>query len=171
MAEIRKMTMGEIAELAGLPKETLRSRINRGVIEARKAPGWARFDLPTTMQIVVHAEMMRRIEVEQIAFKVAEFVSESVANFCNYPPRRIARRGQFQECYLFFRRHDHGDWTMLWVQGQKEALHELGGYVFETSDLEASGFYFLNVSTVADWALDRIFDLQEITGNHAEVPQ
>lgn len=171
MAEIRKLTMGELAEIAGLPKETLRSRINRGVTEARKAPGWARFDLPSTMQVAVHSEMMRRIGVDEIAFKTAEFVSESIANFCNYPPRRIKRRGQLNECYLFFRRYDHGAWTMFWVQGQKEALHELGGYVFETSELEASGFYFLNVSTITDWALDRVFDLQGIEGNEAEVPK
>ena len=171
MAELRKMTMGEIAEIAGVPKETLRSRINRGVIEARKSPGWARFDLPSTMQIVIHAEMMRRIEVEEIALKVAEFVADSFANFCKYPPHRIKRKGQLKECYLFFRRYDHGHWSRHWANGQDEALFELGRYVADTSVLEAAGFYFLNVETLADWAMDRIFDLQEIAGNEAEVPK
>jgi hypothetical protein len=60
---------------------------------------------------------------------------------------------------------------MRWYQGQEEALRELGAYVFETRELEAAGFYFLNVATITDWALDRVFDLQEIVGNEAEVPK
>lgn len=169
MATLRKMTMGEVAEVAGLPKETLRSRINRGVSEARKSPGWARFDLPEVMQIAVHAEIMRRVGVEQIAMQAAIFVAESIENFCKYPPHRLKRRGQLGASYLIFRRADHGDWMMSWLKDQDQALDMVGAYIFHTEELKLSGFYFMNASTVADWAMDRVFDLQEIDGDEGEV--
>lgn len=101
MAEFRKMTMGEVAEVAGLPKETLRARINRGVVEARKSPGWARFNLPSVVKICVHAEMMRRVGIEEVAIKAADFISESVHDFCKRPPYRIKRQGLIDGNYLF----------------------------------------------------------------------
>ena len=171
MTELRKMTMGEVAEIAGDPKETIRARINRGVHVQKKVPGWARFDVPATMQIAIHAEMTRRIGVDEICMEVANFVADSLANFCNLPPYELRRVGQLAENYLLFRRHESGLWTHFWCRDQSHALRTIGEYIGESALSEAAGFYFLNVGTVTDWAMDRIFDLQGISENVATVPR
>lgn len=171
MAELRKMTMGEVSEVADVPKETLRSRIKGGVGEQRTTYGWARFDLPSTIHLAIHAEMLRRTGLNEIAVQAANFVAEGLTNFCNHPPFVIRRKGQLANAFLIFRRHDSGYWHMLWADGAEQAARYASGYIKETEVLEAAGFYFLNVGTLTDWALDRVFDLQGIDGNEAKVPQ
>lgn len=169
MEKFRKMTMGEVAEVAGEPKETIRARINRGVAPAQRAPGWARFDVPSTVQIAVHAELMRRTEGNhQIALQTADFAAESLANSLNGPRKTIARTGHLKGHYLLFRRHDSGLWSRFWADGERNAARLIGEYLAETVEREAGGFYVANVGTFADWALDRIFDLQGITGEEAQ---
>lgn len=168
MAKFRKMTMGEVSETAGDPKETIRSRINRGVGEAQKSPGWARFDVPSTVQIAVHAELMRRTDGNhEIALQTANFIAESLADYLNVPPRTLSRTGQLSGNYLLFRRHDSGLWTYFSAQTRKDATRLLGEYLFESDLREAGAFYTVNVGTFTDWALDRVFDLQGIEGDEA----
>lgn len=174
MEELRKMTMGEIAEIADLPKETARARLKTALGGIKNSYGWARFDMPSTLRIAVHAEMMRRTGIGQIALRTADFVAGSYHNFAVTPPHTIRRKGQLEGSYLVFRQWAEGGdiWNGTWCPTQKEALNLAGAYIFDSSlCMEAAGFYFLNVSTVADWALDRIFDLQGIDGNEAKVPQ
>jgi hypothetical protein len=163
--------MGEVAEIAGDAKETIRARINRGLAPQQKSPGWARLDVPSTVQIAVHAEMLRRTANHEIALKTADFVGDSIANVCNYPPHLVRRKGQLGGSYLLFRSISHGIWTERWCGSQDDALHMVGSHIADSQYLEAAGFYFLNISTLADWALDRVFDLQGIEGNQAEAPK
>lgn len=164
--------MGEIAEVAGDPKETIRSRLNRGVSDHRKTTGWARFDVPNTLNVAVHAEMMRRVGIEQVAIKTANFVAESIQNYLSCPPHSIRRSGQLGTCYLVFRRSDDIDfWSMHWCKDNDEALLKVGQYMADSSIVEGAAFLTVNAGTIADWALDRIFDLQEIDGNTAEASQ
>src|SRR5690606_27001235 len=99
------------------------------------------------------------------------FVADGFENFCNYPPRRLKRKGQIAGSFLFFQRSPEGGlWSMRWLKSEDDALFAVGQYMANTSLLDLSGFYVLNIGTVTDWAMDRIFDLQEIAGNEAEVP-
>ena len=171
MAELRKMTMGEVAEVAGDPKETIRTRMNRFLGEREKAPGWARLDVPSTVQIAVQAEVLRMTGAQGIALLAANFAAESIANFLNYPPHTIKRKGQLAGNHLIFRRSaiDPTQWKEHWCKSDEEAARMAGEFIAATAETTWGGFYFLNVSTVTDWAIDRIFDLQEIDGNVAGV--
>ena len=171
MAELRKMTMGEVAEIAGDPKETIRARMNRGIAPQEKTYGWARLGVASTVHLAVHAELLRRTTNHQIALDGANFIAESLANLFRYTPDMIKRKGMLDGNYLIFRCIYAGIWTNHWCRSQDEALHELGSHVFDSQHLDAAGFYFLNVSTLTDWAMDRIFDLQGIEGNAAEAPK
>lgn len=171
MQQFRKMTMGEVAEIAGDPKETIRARMNRGLAAHKKTLGWARLDVPSTVHIAVHAEMLRRSSNHDIALKTSNFIADSIADFLRYPPYLLKRSGQFKGSYLIFRCTGDGFWTQHWCQTEEDALQMVGRYIADTEFVDASAFYFVNVSTLADWALDRIFDLQGIEGNQAEAPQ
>lgn len=170
MKKLRKMTIGEAADVAGVPKETLRSRIHNGLVEARNTPGWARFEVPEVAHIAIHAELIRRLGISSVAWQVANWVSDTLADACSYPPHCIRRKGQLSDAFLIFRRTNDGFWHMRWADGRDVAAHEAGRHLHDSTFVEASSFVVVNATTLTDWALDRIFDAQGIEGNEAEAP-
>lgn len=172
MADLRKMTMGEIAEIADIPKETARMRLKGHLGFVANSYGWARFDVPSTVRVAVHAQALRLSGIADVAVQTADFVADSLYNLTARPPHTIMRKGMLEGHSLIFRHAVPGLWKHHWSQSQDQALHDLGRHVADTGyAVEAAGFYFLNLGTLTDWALDRIFDLQGIDGNAATVPQ
>lgn len=167
------MTMGEVAEIAGDPKETIRARINRGLARQQKTPGWARIDVPSTVEIAVHAELLRLSVDHEIAFKAANYVRDCMKDAYNFPVLPVKRKGQLKGACLIFRRSgiDPSVWTYTHYLTQDDALYGLGQHYGDTTETLFAGFFFLNVSTLTDWAMDRIFDLQGIDGNEARAPK
>lgn len=173
MADVRKMTMGEICEIADIPKETGRTRM-KGLRWLGEVKGWARFDLPSTVRVAVHAEVMRQTGSSDVSVQAADFAAESLQNFINTPPFMISRKGIMGESTLLFRRSgiDSTSWRMTWCRSTDQALNELGSATADSINYHGlASFLFVNVGTVTDWAIDRIFDLQGISGNEATVPQ
>ena len=171
MAELRKMTMGEIAEIADIPKETARSRL-KGSLGFVSSYGWARFDAAMTARVATHAQALRLFGPPEIAFKIADFIGESLENFSQIPPHVLKRKGTLADNFLLFRQTQPPYWSEHWCKSQDEALHMLGVFARKSYlGLEGSGFLVVNVGTLTDWALHRIFDLQGIAGNEATVPQ
>jgi hypothetical protein len=179
MAELRKMTMGELAEIADIPKETARSRL-KGSLGFVNTYGWARFDVPTTAHFAVHAQALRFYGQPDIALKVANFVGESLEGLSEIPPNILKRKGMLKDNFLILRQtyappHPMpipAMWSETWCKSTDEALRMLGAFARDSYlGIEGAGFFVVNVGTLTDWALDRIFDLQGIDGSEAKVPQ
>lgn len=179
MADLRKMTMGELAEIADIPKETARSRL-KGSLGFVNNYGWARFEVPMTVRVAVHAQALRFYGQPDIAFKVADFVGGSLENLSEVPPHILKRKGTLKDNFLILRQTYAPPyplpipaiWSETWCKSTDEALRMLGVFARESYlGVEGAGFFVVNVGTLTDWALDRIFDLQGIEGSEAKVPQ
>lgn len=179
MADLRKMTMGEVAEIADIPKETARSRL-KGSLGFVNTYGWARFDVAMTARVAVHAQALRFYGQPEIAFNVADFVGGSLENISEIPPHVLKRKGMLKDNFLIFRQTYAPPyplpikpiWSQEWCKSKDEALRMLGVFARESYlGVEGAGFFVVNVGTLTDWALDRVFDLQGIDGSEATVPQ
>ena len=163
--------MGEIAEIADIPKETARSRL-KGSMGFVNTYGWARFDVSMTARVAVHAQAVRLSWPPEIALKVANWIGDSLQNISDVPPHVLKRKGTVKNNFIIYRQTCPPFWSEQWCKSREEGLRMLGVFAGESFlEVEAAGFIFVNVGTLTDWALDRVFDLQGIDGNEATVPQ
>ncbi len=123
---------------------------------------------------------MRFYGQPDIALKAANFVGDSLENLSKTPPKILKRKGMLKDNFLILRQtfapphplRIPAIWSETWCKSTDEALHMLGVFAHESYlGVEGAGFFVVNVGTLTDWALDRIFDLQGIEGSEAKVPQ
>ena len=173
MADLRKITMGEIAQVADIPKETARQRLKGPLDAADKSFGWGRYDIFTAVMLSVHAQTLRLCGIQKIAADAAHFAADSVYNLTQHPPHTVKRTGMLAGHYLIFMQTPQGFWSYIWAKNDDDAAYQVGEKLSLTNVgcVETAGFFSLNIGTVTDWALDRIFDIQDIGGAEATVPR
>jgi DNA-binding transcriptional MerR regulator len=170
MTKLRKMTIGEVAEIAATPRDTLRGWINRGTVTYEKNPGWMRFSALDVIEIAAYARAMRVLDHDAKARHVAIFLRESFENFAAPPHRKFRRAGQMADQVLIFRRNAlTGLLDYRYFFGADVVDHQLGVYRADTAEVDWASFEVVNLATIADWVMDRIFDCQEIDGDEVSV--
>jgi hypothetical protein len=172
MEKLRKVTFGELAEIADTHIETIRGHIKRGVLPFENQRGWARFDAIEVLYIASYYKALRLVKHHSMAHRTAEFISDSFENFAKRPPHEIKRSGQLEGQYLIlYFIPNEGDLPFVkheWCNGLEHLQSSLKHYVERTSYHEAAAFSVVNTGTISDWVIDRLFDLQGIEGDAAQ---
>lgn len=177
MEKLRKVTFGELAEIADTSAETIRARIKRGDLHVQKSRGWARFDAIQVLYIASYCKAINLLGNSEMATQTASFIAESCLNFVSRPPFSLKRTGQIADAFLVFR---FAEWDpvpgvdvppvlqMKYYQGREALLDALEWYTdFSTASADSASFHVINTGPIADWILDRLFDLQGIDGDEA----
>ena len=169
MEQIKRMTIGEIAEVAGTPRPTVKDWVKRwedDPFDHLAGRSWRRFDLGSTVRVIVQAEALKICGNAAIASRVGFYTGECILDFQG-ERQSVRRNGLLAGVYLVVTRTSSGGYHHAPALNEAQLQHWLETAVELSSEAAAAGFQVFNVGTLADVALGRVFDFQGISGEEA----
>jgi hypothetical protein len=163
----KPMLIREVAEIAGEPRETIRTRVRQpGLFDFMQVKGWKRFSDFETILVSVHARLKRATESDDLARVgmllcgkklVEEWIEDEDGN-------AYFQRSTFEaERFLIFWRDNSGSWTAD-IFDSIAATSEATNKRFEDSYSASPAFCIVNLRTILAQTLIAILEVQVAMG-------
>lgn len=159
----RPMLVGEVARVAGVPRETLRVWMRRGVLDFdRPKSGWKRFSDFETICVSIYAQVLRTTQDHDLANLVQLVAGKMLIDEWHEDEGGVPyfQQQTFDRMrYLMFHRNDAGELDYL-VSEAAEAVQAQMDTMFEGSENTAPVFTVINLRTLFRKALLAILTVQ-----------
>lgn len=146
----RPMLIGEVARVAGDPRETIRTRLKQGVFNFERSKGWKRFSDFETILISIHSRLKRATSDDDLAQIGMLLVAKTLMDewFEDESGVPYFRESTFEaERFLIFWRADTNEWNAD-IFDSVPSTSEATNQRFEESYSSSPVFTVVNLGTI-----------------------
>lgn len=158
----RPMLVGEVARIAGDPRETIRTRLKQGVFNFNRPKGWKRFSDFETIIISVHSRLMKATQdrdFAQIGHLLAAKVLMDEWQEDEKGVSYFAEETFMRDRVMIFWRDQEGNWSADIYDAPDAAQEEINNRISESYSATPV-FTFVNLGAILRLTLREILKVQ-----------
>lgn len=165
----RPMLVGDVARVAGVPRETLRVWIRRGIFDFdRPKGGWKRFSDFETLLVAIYAQVLRATQDHELA-NLAQLVGSKFLVEEWHEDEKGVPHFQMETFdrarYMMFHRDDKGHFSWSISEAPEEVQAQMD-QMFGDSQNVSPVFTVINLGTILKKALLEVMKVQvEMAGD------